>query len=171
MHQAEDRGVQTDPQAEQQEIARICRLVDGIPLALELAAAWLKVLSCAEVAQEIENGMDILVARHQNIPVRHRSMSVMLDQSWQLSVRGPTCTPAPPPSFGADFCECGCLLDISSDLAELVDKSWFTAPGRRYQIMNCCANMRPTSWRAPQQAAQERHMTFIWARLAGMSRL
>ncbi|RIK37134.1 MAG: hypothetical protein DCC55_25145, partial [Chloroflexi bacterium] len=71
-------------EAEQEQITRICRLVDGMPLALELAAAWLKVLPCAQIADEIERSLDILTARHQNIPVRHRSMYAVLGQSWQL---------------------------------------------------------------------------------------
>lgn len=71
-------------EAEQAHVARICRLVDGIPLALELAAAWLKVLSCQKIADEIAHNLDILTTRHQNIPSRHRSMRAVLEQSWQL---------------------------------------------------------------------------------------
>ncbi|MEZ4735092.1 MAG: BTAD domain-containing putative transcriptional regulator [Caldilineaceae bacterium] len=69
-------------------IIRICLLVDGMPLALELAAMWLKVLSCAQVADEIERGIDILIARHQNVPERQRSIRVIFDQTWsQLTSR------------------------------------------------------------------------------------
>jgi DNA-binding SARP family transcriptional activator/predicted ATPase len=68
---------------EQNQVLRICRLVEGMPLALELAAAWLKVLRVEEVADEIERNLDILTARHQNAPGRHRSMRVVLEQSWQ----------------------------------------------------------------------------------------
>jgi predicted ATPase/DNA-binding SARP family transcriptional activator len=63
-------------------VVRICRLVEGMPLALELAAAWLKALPVEQVADEIERGLDILTARHRNLPERHRSMRVVLDQSW-----------------------------------------------------------------------------------------
>jgi predicted ATPase/DNA-binding SARP family transcriptional activator len=73
-----------DPSVQQHEIGRICRLVDGMPLALELAASWLKLLSCAQIADEIEHGLDILVARHQNVPMRHRSMRILLEQSWEM---------------------------------------------------------------------------------------
>lgn len=65
-------------------VIRICQLVDGMPLAIELAAAWLKVLPCAQVASELERTMDLLTARHKNVPERHRSMRVVLEQSWQL---------------------------------------------------------------------------------------
>ena len=69
---------------EQEQVARICRLVDGAPLALELAAAWVKVLSCQQIAEEIVHNLDILTTRYQNIPSRHRSMRAVLEQTWQL---------------------------------------------------------------------------------------
>ena len=59
---------------EQEHVLRICRLVDGMPLGIELAAAWLKVLTSAQVAGEIDRGLEILTARHQDLPERHRSM-------------------------------------------------------------------------------------------------
>ena len=76
------------PEADASAIIRICRLVDGMPLALELAAVWLRVLTCAQVADEIERGIDILTARHQNVPERQRSIRVIFDQTWaQLTSR------------------------------------------------------------------------------------
>lgn len=66
------------------DVVRICRLVDGMPLGIELAAAWRKMLSCAQIAEEITHGLDILTARHNDVPERHRSMRVVLEQSWQL---------------------------------------------------------------------------------------
>jgi predicted ATPase len=70
-------------ETEEEEVKRICRLVDGMPLALELAAAWLKVLSCKQIADEIERSLDILTARHHNIPANHRSMHTVLEESWR----------------------------------------------------------------------------------------
>jgi predicted ATPase/DNA-binding SARP family transcriptional activator len=65
-------------------VTRICRLVDGTPLGIELAAAWLKVLTAEQVAAELERSIDILTARNQNVPVRHRSMRAVCESSWQL---------------------------------------------------------------------------------------
>ena len=62
----------------------ICTLVEGMPLAIELAAAWLKGMTCEQIAQEVARGLDILTTRYQNIPARHRSMRVVLDHSWSL---------------------------------------------------------------------------------------
>jgi DNA-binding SARP family transcriptional activator/predicted ATPase len=69
---------------EQACVLHICRLVEGLPLALELAAAWLKILSCAEVAREIEHSLDFLSTSLRNVPARHRSMRAVFEHSWQL---------------------------------------------------------------------------------------
>jgi predicted ATPase/DNA-binding SARP family transcriptional activator len=65
------------------ELAHICRLVEGMPLAIELAATWLRMLSPAEIAQEIEGSLDALSASLHDLPERHRSMRVVFDQTWQ----------------------------------------------------------------------------------------
>jgi len=64
--------------------ARICRLVGGMPLALELAAAWLGTYSSEEIAGEIERSLDLLTTSQQDMPPRHRSMRAALEQSWCL---------------------------------------------------------------------------------------
>lgn len=71
-------------EAERPALARICRLVEGIPLALELAAAWVNVLSCAEIAREIESNIDFLAVSMRNLPERHRSLKASFDHSWKL---------------------------------------------------------------------------------------
>jgi predicted ATPase len=65
-------------------IVRICQLVDGNPLAIELAAAWVRTLSCEEIAQEIGLGMDFLSVSARDIPARHRSMRAVFEHSWKL---------------------------------------------------------------------------------------
>lgn len=65
-------------------IARICRAVEGLPLGIELAAAWLPTLTCGEIAAEIERGIDILRSTARDLPARHRSMQAVFDQSWQM---------------------------------------------------------------------------------------
>jgi predicted ATPase/DNA-binding CsgD family transcriptional regulator len=65
-------------------VIRICHLVEGMPLALELAASWTKALSCSEIANEIQRGLDFLSANRRNLPERHRSMQAVFDQSWRM---------------------------------------------------------------------------------------
>ena len=64
-------------------VLRICRLVEGMPLALELAAGWLKMLSMDEVADEIEKGIDILADDYGSDGDRHRSVRAVILETWQ----------------------------------------------------------------------------------------
>ncbi|HJZ46202.1 MAG TPA: tetratricopeptide repeat protein [Roseiflexaceae bacterium] len=65
-------------------VARICQLVEGLPLGIELAAAWIRVLSCDEIAQEIARNLDFLSSAMQDLPVRQRSLRAVFDYSWNL---------------------------------------------------------------------------------------
>ncbi|MEW5961476.1 MAG: NB-ARC domain-containing protein, partial [Chloroflexota bacterium] len=70
--------------AEQAEVIRICQLVEGMPLALELAASWTKTLSCAVIVAEIQRNLDFLSTSLRNVPDRQRSVRAVFDHSWQL---------------------------------------------------------------------------------------
>lgn len=70
--------------ADHASMARICQLVDGLPLAIEMAAAWVRALSCQEIAQEITSDLDFLTAPFQDTPERHQSLRVIFDTSWKL---------------------------------------------------------------------------------------
>jgi predicted ATPase/DNA-binding CsgD family transcriptional regulator len=65
-------------------IGRICRLVGGLPLAIELAAAWARVLPCAAIADEVERNLAVLATGLHNVPERHRSVRAAFDGSWAL---------------------------------------------------------------------------------------
>lgn len=66
---------------EAEEVINICRLTEGMPLALEMAAAWLKTLSCAEVAREIRGNLDFLAMALRDVPERHRSVRAVFAYS------------------------------------------------------------------------------------------
>ena len=72
-----------DLEAELSDVARICRLLAGLPLALELAASWVRILSCREIAHEIEQNLDFLATKARNVPQRQRSMRAVFDYSWR----------------------------------------------------------------------------------------
>ena len=64
-------------------ITRICERLDGLPLAIELAASWIRVLSAVDLLAEIEMGTDVLTSDSAPVVGRHRSMRAVLDSSWQ----------------------------------------------------------------------------------------
>lgn len=65
-------------------ITTLCRHLAGMPLALEIAASWLKIYTLASLANRIETGISFLTATARDIPERHRSLRVIFEQSWQL---------------------------------------------------------------------------------------
>lgn len=65
-------------------IVRICRLVDGLPLGIELAAAWTRMLPPADIVHEIGRDLDFLSTLNQDLPDRHRSMNAVFDYSWNM---------------------------------------------------------------------------------------
>jgi predicted ATPase/class 3 adenylate cyclase len=68
---------------ERECIGRICRLVEGLPLGIELAAAWVRVLSCREIVHEIEKNRDFLESTLRDAPERHRSLRAVFESSWE----------------------------------------------------------------------------------------
>jgi predicted ATPase/class 3 adenylate cyclase len=66
------------------QVLRVCRFVSGMPLGIELAASWVSMLSCAEIADEIERNVDFLATSMRDVPERHRSLRAAFDQSWRL---------------------------------------------------------------------------------------
>lgn len=72
--------------ANQEAIHQICQLVEGLPLALELASAWVYHQDCATIAAEIGRNLDFLSTNQRDIPARQRSIRAVFDSSWgQLS--------------------------------------------------------------------------------------
>lgn len=65
-------------------VRQICQLVDGMPLAIELAAAWTRTLMCTEIAKEIQSNINFLATSARDVTERHRSIRATFDYSWKL---------------------------------------------------------------------------------------
>jgi DNA-binding SARP family transcriptional activator/predicted ATPase len=65
-------------------VVHVCRLVQGIPLGILLAAAWVTMLAPAEIAAEIQRSLDFLETDLRDVPVRQRSIRAVFDHSWRL---------------------------------------------------------------------------------------
>jgi serine/threonine protein kinase/tetratricopeptide (TPR) repeat protein len=81
------RRVQADFQLtehNQDAVVYIVQLVQGMPLGIELAAAWLEMLSLEEIISEIEASLDFLESESRDRPDRHRSIRAVFDYSWNL---------------------------------------------------------------------------------------
>ena len=119
-------------------VVAICRLVEGMPLAIELAAAWTAVLEPAEILKEIHSGLDFLASDAVNVPARQRSLPVVLRASWQLLSEAEREGMRKMSIFRGGF-----TSDTARQVAEvspktllgLVGKSWLQRDaGGRYQV-------------------------------------
>ncbi len=153
-------------------VVRVCQLVEGMPLALELAAAWTRVLPCARLAEELQDSLDLLTSRDR-VPVidRHASMRAVLERSWgllddamqtllmKLAVfRGGF-------SFEAAQAVAGADLDM---LAALVDKSMVRVEEadhyELHELLRMYASEKLELHPQDRQAAKDRHCEY-YARL------
>ncbi|GAB3813059.1 hypothetical protein GCM10027605_56010 [Micromonospora zhanjiangensis] len=66
------------------EVAELCGRLDGLPLAVELAAARVRVMSVAEIARRLEDRFALLRGGPRDAPDRHRTLHAVIDWSWHL---------------------------------------------------------------------------------------
>jgi len=123
---------------ERQALWQICQLVAGLPLGIELAAAWVATLSCQEIAHEIQRTMDFLAATARDMPDRHRSIRAAFEHSWALLSAEEQCVLRNVAvfrgGFGREAAEyvAGATLPL---LSALVSKSLLRrAPAGRYDL-------------------------------------
>jgi predicted ATPase/DNA-binding SARP family transcriptional activator len=81
--QSHGASFESEPEVET-AVYQLCRLVDGLPLALELAAAWTTTMPLPDINAEIERGIAFLTTNMRDLPARHRSMQAVFDASWQM---------------------------------------------------------------------------------------
>jgi len=65
-------------------VAEICRLLDGLPLAIELAAARIKLLSTAAILKRLDDRFSLLTGGDRDSPARHRALRATVDWSYDL---------------------------------------------------------------------------------------
>ena len=118
-------GFAPDP-TERAEMARICQLLEGVPLGIELAAGWLRQQSLSEVAAQIMDSLAFLETSLRDVPERQRSLRAVFLHSWELLTdelqRVLSALAVFPGSFSAEAARS--VLNVSIDqIAALSDKS------------------------------------------------
>jgi predicted ATPase/DNA-binding SARP family transcriptional activator len=68
-----------------QTVGRICRVLDGIPLAIELAAARLRTMTVAQLAEGLDDRFQLLTRGDRTAAPRHQTLRAVVDWSWELT--------------------------------------------------------------------------------------
>src|SRR5215208_2331136 len=138
-----DRARARDPEfaldgATAPHVVTICRRLDGLPLALELAAARLSVLSAAELAARLDRALSVLVGGPRDAPDRQRTLRATIDWSYGLLGEGErrafahSSVFAAGASVGAAEAVTGASLEV---LESLVDKQLLFRRGDRLNML------------------------------------
>jgi ATP/maltotriose-dependent transcriptional regulator MalT len=164
----------TDPnfhllEGDEEQLLRICRFVEGMPLGLELAASWVSLLPLSEIAAEIEQSLALLRTEKYDVPVRHQSMQAALDVSWRKL--------SPDGQFGfqqltifsGGFTRLAALEVTGSPLTLLVtltNKSWliYDRQDDRYHIhelLRQYGSDRLSTNRTKEQKLREKHSAYF----------
>jgi len=119
-------------------VIRICQLVDGMPLALEMAAAWARALPVTDIPGEIERSLSFLSTAARDVAERHRSIHAVFGHSWQLLTDRERSVLRQLAVFRNGFTREGAVAVAGAsllDLSALLDKSWIRLDSdRRYRM-------------------------------------
>jgi predicted ATPase len=167
-----DRARQVDSDytisdAERPHVERVCHLVNGMPLGIELAAAWASTLPCSEIADEIERNLGFLVTTMQDVPERHRSLRAAFDQSWRLLAEDERRMFSRLAVFRGSFARDAAVAVAGAGLSELrglVNKSLVRRAGlgrfELHELLRQYAHERLAAEQAELTDARESHARF-----------
>ncbi len=134
------KAVRSDFEAGEEDIAHICRALDGLPLAIELAAARVRSLPVTQLAARLADRFALLSKGSRAAEARHRTLRAVVEWSWDLLDNNERLLASRLTVFagGATLADaesvCG-LPDTLDLLAGLVDKSLVEVSGDRYRML------------------------------------
>lgn len=111
------------------QIGAICRSVAGMPLAIELLAAWTRYMTCTEISHTLASSLEILTAPAQAKQERQSDIHTIFDHSWQLLTRREQQFLAQLTAFRSSFTRQAAARVTGAsllDLSALIDKSFLT---------------------------------------------
>jgi len=152
-----------------EHLLHICRLVEGMPLGLELAASWAGLLPLSEIAADIMRGLDLLATDHQDVPQRHQSMQATLDASWRQLTPGQKRALQELTAFRGGFTR-PAALEIAGTtlplLVSLVNKSWLSYDRQKdryhiHELLRQYGAEKLSGDPACKQKVRERHSAYF----------
>jgi predicted ATPase/DNA-binding winged helix-turn-helix (wHTH) protein len=162
-------------------VAALCRRLDGIPLALELAAARLRVLNPRELLDRLDRRFGLLSGGSRTVLPRHQTLTALIDWSWDHLAESERILFARLAVFGGSFTlesaeAVAGAAPLAGDgilelLAGLVDKSLVTADdggtGTRYRMLETTRSYAADRLGAEEAAANRRRLALRMAAALG----
>ncbi|MEO3825341.1 BTAD domain-containing putative transcriptional regulator [Actinomadura sp. B10D3] len=157
-------------------VEELCRHLDGLPLAIELAAARVRVMSVSEIARGLDDRFALLRGNARDAPSRHRTMHAVVDWSWNLlspsgraAMRALSIFPA---GFTTDaarhLLSGGEVLEV---LEDLVDQSLLEVvegvPGTRFRMLESVREFSASHREAEGETERAVAGLLAWAREFG----
>ncbi|SNS60177.1 Predicted ATPase [Asanoa hainanensis] len=122
-------------------VAELCTRLDGLPLAVELAAARVRVMSVTEIARRLDDRFELLRGGTRDTPDRHRTLHAVIDWSWHLLAPEAQAAMRTLSVFPGGFTAAAARHVLGSDavLEQLVDQSLLRltegATGTRFRML------------------------------------
>lgn len=150
------------------DVVRVCAELEGLPLALELAAARSRVLSPAELVRKLEQKLQLLRSMRQDTVRRQQTLAGAIEWSWEQLTAGEQRAFVQASVFTGGFTveAAGSVLDEPAAVAALRSKSLLTERGGRfsmYRPIRDYATRRRAEAGAEGAAAEERHSAWCGA--------
>ncbi|MBX0327345.1 tetratricopeptide repeat protein [Oscillochloris sp. ZM17-4] len=151
--------------------ARICRLVSGLPLAIDLAARLARLMPVEEIADGIAASLEFLQSSRRDLPERHRSLRAVFDHSWELLGQAERRALQQLAVFPASFAREAAAQVADAGLpllAELVDNSLVRQSAGRYELLEPVRQYAAEQLGAGAEraAVEERHTRYYLGTLA-----
>ena len=119
---------------DQAAVTEICRLVGGLPLGIEIAAAWIRTMECESIANEIRKSLDFLASSRRDVPERQRSLRAVFESSWEKCSEAEQKVFAALTVFRGGFTREAAEQVTGDSIATLVDKSLVQRNGERFEL-------------------------------------
>ncbi|MEK6753704.1 MAG: tetratricopeptide repeat protein [Chloroflexota bacterium] len=135
-------------------VAEICSLVGGLPLGIEIAAAWTHSMDCETIRNEIRKGLDFLASTRRDIPERQRSLRAVFESSWEKLTEAEQKTFAALSVFRGGFSR-EAAEQVAGAIAPLVDKSLALRTGERFELHEVTRQFAGEKLSAKKKFAQQ----------------
>jgi predicted ATPase/DNA-binding SARP family transcriptional activator len=166
------RAARPDADLPAQAVQELCARLDGLPLAAELAAARVRVMSVAEIARRLDDRFAVLRGGARDAPQRHRTLHAVIDWSWNLldpagqaAMRSLSVFPG---GFTADAARHLVGADVLPVLEQLADQSLLkvadNGAGTRYRMLETVREFAAAHLRDADEAERITSRFLAWAR-------